>query len=658
MADTKTSYPAPPLRKDRPAPATARRRLAEHAASNLRLDPRLADALGEVCVRAGDARNGLSALVEQSTPYGTLRFLYTLVYAPLLVPSGPNPRQHIAEAPPFTTGHQMELVEFGLGPVGQPFVRLPLMDRSHGEALLRQARQFLIQDGAELEALIRPIGVQVPVTIIGQELVHEDTTPSVFGFTTLDGSTRVAICHKLCGVEAEDVAYHLWTNPRTRGRVLREIAELADRPEDELSEDDFARHRAHIIPARIILGFTPHEGGSWDDLLKALDALVSTEHVGHARDWDEGAQQDEINRVALRQAVEDKVITSRERLYLLGALTPDQCANPPSGLEKDRLPTLPDERAIYIASVIYGPEMLDPISRAYRGMLVGDRPAKKLGNNVRTHVATELTFRTFRPTGTDDAKRRSLRSILERTWGWSEFRNKLEKPSGRTPRDMRDAALDELRRDRNSLGFDRLELAMCAAYWMISGEVLKRETRTKDQRSGTTVIRAMLDSEDGIRQLAQAVVDGRAGMPLRAVKLGGGGGVDRTGAGEELHLTDKLLRERFGSHSDEVPEDPAEQLKVLINQMRDAADGLGDVHVRMADLLRDYGSTLFLEAGVNHEDLNRQAESVSGAAARLGKWAQEIEILHRLRGMMARATLRPIDVMRVPSAEDGEEAFA
>lgn len=653
----------PPLLEVDPAPASARKHLFDAIRSqHPSLSPAVATVISEAATFPSQARGALASPLSRHTPYGVLHLLPLRVYAPLAVPGIANPRLHAHRTPPFADPTARPPLEPALADPSQPILRVSLEDRDHGEQALRETRAWLTgKEAADLEALIRPYGVQVPVTLVVQEFAHDDGSESVHLLAGLDGSTRISICHSLLGMDTADVPYRMWTNGRTRGRVLREIAEIGARPADELvrQPDLVARHRALTIPASIVIGFEPNPGGSYEDIVSALDSLVSMEHLGHARDWDESSQQDELSRIALREAVAAGVLTERERLYMLGALTKDDCIHPPSGGSAVMLPVHEDERAVFISAVVHSPEMRAPISRAYHGLLVKDEDSQpgRLPKNARVDIAAELTFLTFRnEAGEDEVERRGPRSILYRTWAWTEFRNKLRRPTGRTPEELRDAALAELHANGANLGPDRVELAMAGAYWLIAGGVLKRDSRDTDNRSGIAVLKAMLSCEDGLHQLYQAIVDGRAGTgEIQEVEPGGDGAIRRDGHMVPIAATDRGLRASYSGVRVAPGVTPEDELRRAVTLLRTSLEQAGDAVTQIKDLVDANGVALFLEAALSSRDVGSVRTATDDVSAALQAWATEIEIEQRVRAGRARTVPR-VDVLQPPAADPQEVA--
>jgi hypothetical protein len=637
----------PPLLKVDPAPASARKHLRDAILSQCPgLSSHVADIISEAAAEPGEARKALASPLYTHTPHGRLKLFPVRVYAPLAVPGVANPRLHARRTPPFADSSARPAIEPVLADAGQPVLRIALESREHGEQSLREARSWVTgKDAVELEALIRPYGVQRPVTLIVQEFAHADASDSVYLLAGLDGSTRLAICHTLLGIDTADVPYRLWTNGRIRGRVLREFADISSRPADELLKEPelIDQHRALTVPALIVIGFEPNPGGTYDDMMRALDALVSMEHLGHSRDWDESSQQDELSRISLREAVEAGVITERERLYMLGALTKEQCTNPSSGHPADVLPVEEDERAIFISHVVHSNAMREPIRKAYYGLLVKDEESRpgRLPKNARVDIATELTFLTFRSeVGDDEVERRGPRSILHRTWGWSEFRDpaKLRRPNGRSLEDLRDGALDELLGAAPQLGPDRIELAMAGAYWLIAKGVLKRDSRETDNRSGTAVLKAMLSCEDGIHQLYRAIVDGRADEPaIFEVAPGTGGAIRTDGYGAPIPASDRTLRSTYTGAQPQIGQTPEEKLRASLDSLRSALEQAEDAVQQVKENVTANGYATFLDAAVGLREVDAIADKAKSVVVDLEAWAREVDIEQRVRAGRARS---------------------
>jgi hypothetical protein len=153
----------------------------------------------------------------------------------------------------------------------------------------------------------------------------------------------------------------------------------------------------------------------------------------------------------------------------------------------------------------------------------------------------------------------TMRAAYLRATHMSTYATRRWQVSGRTPDDLLDGALAELKRPEAEQGNprawrNRLELAALAQYHLAAYEVLKREPmgrRDADQRGPQEILALMLQDERGLRLLRQAIVDGRAGVAPRLVDQNGqlvhgllddDGDVQLDPDGPAVPLTDRWLR--------------------------------------------------------------------------------------------------------------------
>ncbi|MFN8463929.1 MAG: hypothetical protein U0X20_00200 [Caldilineaceae bacterium] len=541
------------------------------------------------------ARNMLQRPLLKRFPGGTARIIETLIYTPAISASPINPRESEQRVYPVATplGEQVIAplkVEPVPGPA--PVIRLIADNRAHVEDILNQSQMYLGQE-VGLRDELRLDGVLEPLTIVLAEVVHRDGTGPVTIPIAVDGSTRATHCHDLAGLSPIEVMYK-WSQADNRAwrGMLNQRLSVQDSSLEDATEGELAAHRVMIAPARIIIGIEPVRDSEPADVVAACRAIVGQIHVGHPKEWPQGAQNDEIAEAVLDRLVRDGKIGPQKRDYLAGSIRRNEIAQ--LGFSEHA-----DVRAAHIAHVLYDSRNEGSVSSGFRSLVA----KQKLSGKDKPAIVAELILRGYR-TSIKPNDVGNVRLTLQRTINLPEWRNTGGWQVRRhSPDDLLQEALLELRSNPGALGPACLELGMLGTYWLVSKRALKSDSRdSDDRRAGASVVDTMMRCERGIRQLHRAIVDGRSDIqgdgPIYAV--GHDSSLVALAGGGYAVVNDSWLRKTFGNVDPDPGEDNGEsdvtklnrgiqRLRYQVDEMINTVSGIAPIAQRegVAKLIAD-----------------------------------------------------------------------
>ena len=502
---------------------------AYKAAVDFGLPEGFASALAHGVVDPAVLRTALNNPTRINVAGGVIDVIDVDLYTPALVPLPTNNRTMDMRVYPAggATGYLGPLT----GPRSLPGETCGLWIEAHSvqHALdeARRAQEYLLVKNP-LKDSVAARGIVMPVTAVYFELRHRDGQSAMPLLGTADGSSRITGAHAVLNlVDPRTTHYDL---PANRDSYRRFIDGISSPDIASLGKTTARRLRwqrnALITPARIFLRFTPQPGAAYD-FGRAVAAYVGMLHVDPPRPWTPTGKLEAMAEAVLEVLRSASVLDDTCHDYLAGLLAPEAAT-------EAGLPTLRDEQAAYVLATLLQSDLRDLVDRG-----IMDVTAKKsVGAPRRTDVVAELALRPTRSAAVtlsagDPARERAtaMRAAYLRTTHLSHYSTRRWQITGRTPDELLDGALAELKRPEAEQGNphawqNRLELAALAQYHLTAYEVLKREpmgsrNTDKDNRGPQELLGLMLQDERGLRLLRQAIVDGRAGVAPRLVDTDG-----------------------------------------------------------------------------------------------------------------------------------------
>ena len=507
-----------------PKPVAVKR--AAMAGVEAGLPPEFATALAHAAVNPSELRSLLRRPTRVNIAGGVIEAIDLDLYVPGVVPLPTNNRTMEKRVYPAAgaEGYAGPLI----GPRSASGETTTLWiegeDVSHVQDETERAREFILANN-NLHESIAARGIAMPVNVVFFELRHRDGEPSMPLLGTADGSSRITNAQQVLGLTDPQTHYHF---PTDRDDYRRFIGSISGADPDALrpaARRRLIRQRnALITPARVFLRFTPTREGY--DYARAVNAFVGMLHVDPPRPWSQTGKLEAMAEAVLDVLRSADVLDDPVHDYLAGLLTPEQA-------KAEGLPIERDEQAAFVLAALLREHHRDLVERGIR-----DVTAKKnVSVGRRTDVIAELALRPTRSIattlGTKDPERKRaerMRAPYLRCARLTRYATVEWKVTSRSPEKLLEAALKELRSDPTGshpdpdLWVNRLELAAVAQYHLTAWGGLRREVMGNtdaDKRGPHLILEAMLRDEQGLRLLAQAIIDGRAGIHPRRVTRSG-----------------------------------------------------------------------------------------------------------------------------------------
>lgn len=605
------SLPERRLREAKPAPTPAARRRLIEALQALGFDEATAEAVARAVDDPRALIEQLKAPAELGVHGGTIRYVLTRVRNAAVLPIPTNPRVsgevHYAAGGGSSAGAIEALRVDGMGDE-----RAGLVITSASRASVRQdmrAAASFVRASNPLKESVALQGILLPVTLVPVRFEFEDGSPARTILCTIDGSSRLTAAMDIWGLSPEEVLFDLSDGARLRARTAA-VQDLLGRDVLDLTADDRAQLRTRVLPAQLIVGWEAEEEGlAFPDV---LDAYLGLLHVEPPTPWGEAAGQDSRAEAVLDELVRLSRVDETSARYLAGHMAPDEAAA--AGYD----PSL-DGRAAAIFHALDRRHNANAVNRALRRIGM-KRPLR----SDRLEVATELAMRPYRRQVADLNRRNprqalpaAMESLRPDEAGWSA--------ATYDPQVLLDAALSELGTGTGRAS--RAELAVRGAFWLTRYSSLQKSSRV-DPRLVDEVLREIHSTEHGLRCLYQAIVDGRAGVVPRQVRVDGS--VVSTATGAELEQTDRWLRETFpkadvpdnspegvGSEAGGEEPPPIDVLRERIYGLRDEASTVARRVTGLLEVVED-GHPLVERVGIPSDvvaeissDLDRARTRVS-----------------------------------------------
>lgn len=590
---------------DPPPRTTAVAKLAERLEREFQHSPEAAAAIAEAVEDPRAAREQLPRLARIPVRGGTLYSLDVRANALRLVVDPINPRtvgatDYPASATRSPRAKYWAPRDLTADPERPSELRLNGGTREDVMDALDDARAVL-RDHNPLSDSIAANGVFFPVIAMPWQIVTEDGPP-VAALVTRDGSSRLNGAQENLGIAPFDPLYGPVSDPRRSRGIVKEISELVQRSQEEISDEQAAKAHSLMIPARIIVAYEP-DPGSDADLLDVVDELVALIHLDRPTPWSPPSEANKRSDIVLAELVEEGQLTRRQAEYFAGMV--DRTDASDHGLHERA-----DERAAeilkYFTSGTQSP-IGKAISRGIRGLTRAGRVSKE----DKAKIFTPLILRGHH---FDSANaRKSAESTLPRAYMMSAFWDHEWRVTGRSATELRDAALQEV--ERGHPGRSAIELAVLGSYWLGVHGGLGRESfgqgtaGERDHRSPSAVLNSVMSTPHGINVLYQAVVDGRAGQTPRRVDADGA--VTPDGTGQVAAVSNAWLRETFPAVAAKPTPPPrsgdrttaTEHLRQAVRNIRGRASELAQQVEGLRDIVGEGGVPLVDEIGIPQRDV-------------------------------------------------------
>jgi len=531
--------PRPLIAIDLPKQA-ARNNLHKRLVEDFSLDDRAARAISQAVVDPAAARAVLKTPLEIAVRHGVVKVIRTPVFTPMSTVSPINPR----------IGNQRGVIEGAAGSDGKPLRYFPSGD---GEPLLvlncaspDELRDRISNAATEVRTVANPElhhpifhqGVPQALTLFCARAEHRDGSPDEVFLLAADGSSRTAHAQHIIGMDNGASVYR-WPNASAQewNGFLGRIVKTQERPEHEVTDRDLAQHRSLVVMADIVVAIEPLPGEVLD-AEEAYRSLIGGLHVTRPKQWGTVWENQTIAEAVLKSMREAGVITSTESDFMEGV---SPAAASVLGYSENM-----DERAARILEKLMARSAREAFAEGYL-TIVNNK--SRLANNDRSNIAAALMMEGYAGT-LSEPRLKTVRSVLERGLWLTEFRDGSFEVSGLNPDDLLADGLRSLQSDPDVISAPAKELAVMALYWMAQKGGLKRETKSTGNAGPSEILKTMMGSPRGLRQLHRAVVDGRTGRSeILLVDEAGDTVLDATR--EPVVATDDAIRRQFGDHPEE-----------------------------------------------------------------------------------------------------------
>jgi hypothetical protein len=561
-------------------------------------------------------RRRLGYPAEIRVPGGVLYTVPTTLWTPGIAIFPTNNREADSRLYPCAdaeddgpTAHTLWQLDSGEG--GAAELRMRVGIAAEVVQSLELSYDFLLRNN-DLRTSVAEHGVLMPITVVPMTLVHEDDDSApVTILTAVDGSSRTAGAHRNLGLSPYEVLYEFTGSDREYRRRIHDVLAAHERGSD-LTATERRRLRSIQVPANVVVDFRP-EPGSGVTFHQAVQSLVGFIHVEPPKKWGPAGELDAKADAVLEALETDGCITSLRRRYMGGLLRPEQA-------EQAGLSPQADERAAYILQVLLAKENHGAVAAGVKRLVVR-RTRVTPGQKVQ--IAVELAIRSFRRQESPTAVHTS-RVALSEVYDLADF----EEPwsvTTRAPEILLEAALSELE-SPDRTGPALRELAVLGSYHLARYRVLHRAERRSDGEwldPGPT-LRAMMRSAHGLRVLARAIVDGRAGRVPEQVDEQGT--TLRSGSGQARLMDDTFLSEAFfgGTSGRAAPKRPAPTAEaVLGDRVDEVASHIDHLQAALGSLSAvpgPHGKALVEVVGIPHETVERMLTQLEAAHRQLQRY--------------------------------------
>lgn len=526
----------------------ARRNLAEKLSTAFGLAPEYASAIANAVVDPAAVRKAIGdphdpEVERLPVPGGTLLGVRTQVWARKVMPDPRNPRIAPARKHPFAVDPGSHGEDSKFRPLPEPRVSDPnnprlaelavqIESREHLEWASRQAAAYVMEENDWQES-IESQGVMEAVWLVAITYATADRLVAGTALTTVEGSSRMTAEHRILEVRSADIPFD--TNDTSFRAHLKR---LNQRLEYGAEPTDLLQLRCERVPALILVSFVPH-AASKTVFSTAIKSFVALRHVDPPKPWGAGPENESLADEVLDELYRRGLISDVERAYYAGACTKAEA-------EAANLSPQPTQRT---ASIVRLLTRKDPDhGDAIRVAVTSQSTRKRITTGLANDLATALILRAAVDI---PVKADRLRRAMKDAFAQSVHREDWEHTT-RTTQQLAQDALLELKKSFAATGQDpgpaSIELAVRASYALLVEGRLSADRGAIDQfqpdrRAPGDVLDTMRQSEEGILQLKQVLLDFEDGVPMRAVDENGA--IRHTPDNQEQFINDTYLRNQF-----------------------------------------------------------------------------------------------------------------
>lgn len=601
-------FPRPVTGLPEYASAQARRTFAEKLATAFHLSSASATAIANAVVDPASVRKAIGdpddpEVERLAVPGGTLLGIRTMVWARKVMPDPRNPRTLPSRRHPFA-------IDPGTGGEDSKFRPIPeprALDRANPERAeleveiesrhqlnwaSQHAAAYVLSEN-NWTTSIASQGVMEAVWLVPTTYRPTDNSEPATALTTAEGSSRITAVHKLLEVRSADVPFEV-----NEAAFRAHIRKLNTNWQSGASAQDLIALRCEQIPALVLVGFTRYPSSS-TEFPTAVKSFVALRHVDPPKPWGEGPENESLADEVLDEMYRRDLISATERDYYAGSCTKAEA-------EAAHLSPDPVVRAASIVKLLTSkrPEYTEAI----RVAVTSQSTRKKITGALSNELATALILRSV---AGEPARTDQIRRYMRHAFGKAVHKENWDS-TGRDTGDLVAAALVELR-ESITAGVPLVKRASLdgtgssAAYPLLVQGRLNADRGSSnneqpDRRNPGEVIDAMRQTQQGVMQLGQALVDFDAGIALRAVDEAGDVVERQDGAGA-LTINDVYLRNEFPpagkKRADRPGDTPQDHFHNKLGTFTAAMDDVRRAFEALAAVTGDDGRPLVDSQGVD-----------------------------------------------------------
>jgi hypothetical protein len=589
-------------------------------------------------------RRQLAMPARLRVPGGTLLMVSTRVSAAAVLPHLTNGRV-VGSTPYPASGQDTQKfwAERDLN-IHDEYVGQLVLNGSDSDAVAEAFRESYAALAAQnaWDESIKEGGVFSPITVVPMSIYFEDDTETTF-LTAIDGSSRVASCHRILGIDADDIVFGNLANYRNARAWLRDHMSVLDH---EFGDAPLDNVRAASLPANIVLGFEQLTAGS-GDVKQALDSYVSLIHIESPRPWKDEAKENKIADAVIDVLLNQEEIDVPTGLWLAGYMTDDEAR------ENDFSP-LPDIRAAKFLDI------MRTSSQTPLGYAVGSairRLKPEVGKAYPKHKAPIAAAMALRAEGAKSS-RKPMMNVLARIYEKSLW-SAVWSLTYREPDDLLQAAL-AAHEAGEEVGPDAVELGVLASYYLAANKLLlgpgpgtKGQIQV-DKRWPDIMMNRLLREADGLRVLHAILVAGRANED--AWIRDEHGNIKTDGSGKRKGWDNVTIRQRF-PEGEESPKSPAATPLIQMHQnlriMREGIEVVVSSTDELGKLRDNNGDVLIRKIGIDKPMADQMLADLKSVTEQVSRYALIWELHHEDDDVEAAPDTEPEEDID----EDGDYGF-